>query len=140
MPNWFFFAILPLGFGVAFIVGGVHRYRTNRAFLESAHRVPGIVTGSHIVPTTDSYEYFPMLRFRALDGRDIETVGRTRSTSFELVRLKEQQVWVLYDPADPRRAQMDTSSGHGLTGSVGMVAAGCVFALIGIVVLVATVF
>ncbi|WP_433467346.1 DUF3592 domain-containing protein [Spirillospora sp. CA-128828] len=137
MSSWLL-ALLAIAFGVAFVLGGIHRYRTSRAFMATAHRVPGIVAGIHRVSTTDSYEFFPVLRFRTLDGTDIETVGETRGGSFELTRLKGRPVPVLYDPQDPRKARMDTSSGRALAGSAGMAAAGCVFALIGIVMLIAT--
>ncbi|WP_161627938.1 DUF3592 domain-containing protein [Microbispora catharanthi] len=133
------FGIFALAFGVAFIAGGIHRFRSGRAFLASAHRVPGIVVGSHRVWRTDSHEYFPILRFRTLDGAEIETVGQTRGGSFEIFNLTGRQVVVLYDPDDPRKARMDTSSGRGLTGSVGLVIAGCVFLAIGLVMLAAAV-
>ncbi|MER7542494.1 DUF3592 domain-containing protein [Spirillospora sp. NPDC127506] len=136
MSDWLL-VIVPLLLGSALAAGGVHRYRASRAFLAAAHRVPGIVAGVHRTSTTDSYEYFPVLRFRTLDGADIETVGETRAGSYELFRLKGYQVGVLYDPRDPRKARMDTSSGRALAGSAGMVAAGCVFAAIGIASLAA---
>ncbi|MFB4310695.1 DUF3592 domain-containing protein [Actinomadura sp. GTD37] len=128
---------MPLLLGPALGIGGVHRYRTSKAFLASAYRVPGIVAGVHRTSTTDSYEYFPVLRFRTLDGADIETVGQTRAGSYELFRLKGHQVEVLYDPRNPRTARMNTSSGRALSGSIGMVAVGCVFTAIGIALLYA---
>ena len=134
MSDWFF-VLAFTGFGAVFIAVGVHRYRVGRAFLASAHRVPGIVAGTHTVETINSYEYFPVLRFRTIDGADIETVGQTTAGSLELTRLRGRQVEVLYDPRDPREARMNTSSGRALTGAVGMVAGGCVFAAIGIALL-----
>ncbi|MFA1541288.1 DUF3592 domain-containing protein [Actinomadura monticuli] len=137
MSGWLL-VIVPLLLGPALGIGGVHRYRTSRAFLASAHRVPGIVAGVHRRSTTDSYEYFPVLRFRTLDGVDVETVGQTRAGSYELFRLKGHQVEVLYDPRNPRAARMNTSSGRALSGSVGMVAVGCLVTAIGIAMLFAT--
>lgn len=136
MSGWLL-VIVPLLLGPALGIGGVHRYRTSRTFLASAHRVPGIVAGVHRRSSLDSYEYFPVLRFRTLDGTDIETVGQTSAGSYELFRLKGCQVDVLYDPQNPRTARMDTSSGRALAGSVGMVAVGGVFTAIGIALLYA---
>jgi hypothetical protein len=134
MSDWLI-PLVALAIGVGLVIGGIHRYRTGRAFLESAHRVPGMVAGIHRVETTDSYEFFPVLRFRTLEGAEVETVGQTRGGSYELTRLKGTAVTVLYDPRNPRTARMDTSSGRGLAGSAGMAAIGSVFAVLGIVML-----
>ncbi|TDC12394.1 DUF3592 domain-containing protein [Actinomadura bangladeshensis] len=134
MSSWLL-VVVPLLLGPAAAVGGVHRFRAGRRFLASAHRVPGIVVGSHRVRSLDTYEYFPVLRYRTLDGVDIETVGKTASGSYELFRLKGHLVDVLYDPREPREARMDTSSGRGLAGSIGLAALGCVFTAIGLVLL-----
>lgn len=134
MSDWLI-ALVALVLGIALTIGGIHRYRTGRAFLASAQRVPGMVAGIHRVETTDSYEFFPVLRFRTLDGAEVETVGQTKGGSYELTRLKGTAVAVLYDPRNPRSARMDTSSGRGLAGSVGMAAIGSVFAVLGIVML-----
>ncbi|WP_149260857.1 DUF3592 domain-containing protein [Actinomadura sp. K4S16] len=133
--SFWLLALLALAFGVAFVVGGIQRYRSGREFMASAQRVPGVVAGIHRVERSDSYEFFPVLRFRTMEGAEIETVGQTRGGSFELNRLKGRPVAVLYDPRNPREARMDTSSGRALSGSVGMVAAGCVFAVLGLVML-----
>ncbi|MEV4007338.1 DUF3592 domain-containing protein [Actinomadura sp. NPDC049753] len=131
MPLWSF-GLMALGFGAAFCAVGVHRYRAGRAFLSSAHRVAGVVAGIHRVERTDTYEFFPVLRFRTLDGAEIETVGQTRGGSFELTRLKGRQVAVFYDPRDPRTARMDTSSGRGTAGSVGTAVFGFFLVLLGV--------
>ncbi|GAA4365939.1 hypothetical protein GCM10023088_11870 [Actinomadura verrucosospora] len=131
MPSWSF-GLMALGFGAAFCAVGVHRYRAGRTFLASAHRVAGVVAGIHRVERTDTYEFFPVLRFRTLDGAEIETVAQTRGGSFELTRLKGRQVAVFYDPRDPRTARMDTSSGRGTAGSVGMVVFGFFLVVLGV--------
>lgn len=102
MSDWLL-GLIALVLGVALVVAGIHRYRTGRAFLASAQRVPGMVTGIHRVETTDSYEFFPVLRFRTLEGAEVETVGQTRGGSYELTRLKGTAVPVLYDPRNPAR-------------------------------------
>lgn len=130
------FAAIFIGFGVLLAGGGVHRYRRARAFLASAVRVPGVVVRTHPVRSTDSFEYFPVLRFRTVEGVEVETVGQTNSGSFELMRMHGRPVGVYYDPADPRVARLDTGSGRALSGSVGMVVAGLVFAAIGVLTIV----
>lgn len=134
MQVWIF-ALIMLGFGAAFLAGGTRGYRTGREFVASAHRVSGIVVGIHRVRGTDADEYFPVLRFRTLDGAEIETVGQTKGGSFELFRLKGRPVAVFYDPSNPRVARMDTSSGRGIAGSAAQVALGCFLIVLGIVVL-----
>ncbi len=53
--------------------------------------------------------YYPVVRFRAADGREVET--RTMmGTSFRRVR-EGDSVTVLYDPDDPTRAQLGRSRG-----------------------------
>lgn len=53
--------------------------------------------------------YYPVVRFRAADGREVET--RTMmGASFRRVR-EGDPVTVLYDPADPARAQLGRSGG-----------------------------
>ena len=53
--------------------------------------------------------YYPVVRFRAADGREVET--RTMmGTSFRRVR-EGDPVTVLYDPHDPTRAQLERSGG-----------------------------
>jgi hypothetical protein len=53
--------------------------------------------------------YYPVVRFRAADGREVE--ARTRmGTSFKRVREGEP-VTVLYDPDDPTHAQLERSGG-----------------------------
>ncbi|WP_141578142.1 DUF3592 domain-containing protein [Actinomadura sp. WMMA1423] len=138
MSVWVFVVVM-VAFGGASVFGGVHQYRTSRAFLARAHRVPGIVVGIHRVPGDDSYDHFPVLRFRTLEGAEIETVAQSSGGSFELERLEGRPVAVLYDPRDPRAARMDTRSGRALAASAGAVAVGCVFALVGIAVLIAAV-
>ncbi|NKZ03924.1 DUF3592 domain-containing protein [Actinomadura latina] len=138
MSSWLLI-VVPLVLGSGAVVGGVHRFRAARKFLASAHRVPGLVVGSHRVWSIDTHEYFPVLRFRTLDGVDIETVGKTPAGSYELLRLKGRWVGVLYDPLRPREARMDTSSGRGLAGSLGLAAVGCLFTVIGLVILYARV-
>lgn len=130
MPVWLF-GLMALGFGAAFCAVGVHRYRAGRTFMASAHRVAGVVAGIHRVERTDTSEFFPVLRFRTLEGAEVETVGQTRGGSFELNRLKGREVAVFYDPRNPRAARMDTSSGRGTAGSVGMVAFGFFLVLLG---------
>ncbi|MBW8484941.1 DUF3592 domain-containing protein [Actinomadura parmotrematis] len=137
MTGWFA-ALVFLAFGAGFVIGGVHRFRTTRAFLASARRAWGVVEDVRVVRSTDSNEYFPVLRFRTAEGADVRTVGELPGSAWELQQSKGRSVPVLYDPADPDRARVDTAGNRGASGAVGLVAAGCVLALIGVAILVGT--
>jgi hypothetical protein len=51
----------------------------------------------------------PVLRFRTLDGRDVETLGRA-GPGLRMLG-PGQQVWVVYDPGAPRNAAVGSVSG-----------------------------
>ncbi len=53
--------------------------------------------------------YYPVVRFRTADGREVET-QTMMGTSFKRVREGEP-VTVLYDPKDPTHAQLERSGG-----------------------------
>ncbi len=125
MSGWFFPLVLG-GLGALFVFGGVQQFRSTRAFLASAHRVPGIVTGTRQEWGADSsYKYYPELRFRTLDGVEVETVGRTTApTGIGVEMMRGRQVRVLYNPENLREATIDTSSGRGAGNAVVFVVLG----------------
>jgi hypothetical protein len=122
------------GIGALLFAIGVVITRSNRAFARRALRAPGQVTGvrrSSPAGATTTIAY-PELRFALPDGRLVETVART-GTNFE--RLQEgDAVTVLYDPADPTKARVDSrkaSAGATLLGA-GFLVIGGVFVLLGL--------
>ncbi|HEU0102677.1 MAG TPA: DUF3592 domain-containing protein [Mycobacteriales bacterium] len=103
---------LPLAFaaaGVLFVLFGVSQAVLSRRFAATAERVPGTVTALQYRSSGDGGVYYPVLRFRTLDGRDIDTVamyGRSPAPA-----RTGDRVDVLYDPADPSRALLPRAGG-----------------------------
>jgi Protein of unknown function (DUF3592) len=118
------------GLGVLLLVLGVVLTRANRRFDRRAVRAPGRVTGvkwEAVGPRADrTLTGFPELRFTLPDGREIETVART-GTTFDAMR-EGSPVTVLYDPADPSQARVDSPS-----SAAGATLAGAAFLVIGAV-------
>jgi hypothetical protein len=100
------------GIGALLVAAGVFVTRANRRFARRAACAPGHITGvrwkaigpqGHVTMTG-----FPELRFTLPDGRVIETVSQSGST---VQAMQEgEAVTVLYDPADPARAQIGTGA------------------------------
>lgn len=131
------FGAIFAGMGLVFIASGIHDRRRTDEFLTRARRVPGIVVRMQPrTSATDTVVYYPVLRFRTLDGAEVETTAETRGDPMSLSKLRGHQVPVLYDPSRPERARMDTGSGRGRANGVGLAFAGVVFAAIGAALLV----
>lgn len=118
--------------GVGFTLFGVHQLRIARRLARHGVRVPGVVTRLR----WDSSEsgsggsHYPTLRFQTREGEMVEAESDL-GTNPAPARVG-QQVTVLYDPAKPVRARLDTAFGRGTVH-------GWLFASIGTVVTVATV-
>ena len=119
------------GVGVLLVVAGILMARSHRGFRRAARRAPGLVTDvkwEAVGPPGDvTMTGFPVLRFSLPDGREIETTARTGTT---LDAMKQgKPVTVLYDPDDPRRAQV--ASGGLVMMAGGFIGIGIILALIG---------
>ena len=131
------FAIL----GAAMVAIGVAVARSTRDFERRAVRAPGRVVDVRweaVGPAGDKIMTgFPVLSFTLPDGRAVETVANTGTT---LDVMKEgQAVDVLYDPADPTQARVDSgasSAGSTLVGAA-FIAIGGVFVVLGLAMLAA---
>lgn len=120
------FMMLFVGAGLLACSKGIWALVVGWRFSQRAHEAEGVVTGivecrsrsggawvdgawaggGVSMPTS---LYYPVVRFRAADGREVET--RTMmGTSFRRVRDGDP-VTVLYDPDDPTRAQLGRSGG-----------------------------
>ncbi|MEV5568461.1 DUF3592 domain-containing protein [Spirillospora sp. NPDC052269] len=133
---WFFTVLLWL-FGVGFVYGGVRNVRESREFLASGLVVPGVVVGVSVEGTGDLRRQYAKLRFTTLDGTPVEATSETSSGPYELHRMQGRTVPVRYDPHDPRRARVDTGSGRGAGGSVGLAVVGVVLFLGGTAIAIA---
>lgn len=128
MTRTVLFALLLLVLGVLAVFGGVHTLRQARGFRARARRVPGILVGIHAARHNDQPTQYPVLRFRTLDGIELETTSNVNEEPFWLTRMRGRQVPVLYDPEDPRIACIDSPSGRGQVRSgYGIIALGVVF-------------
>jgi hypothetical protein len=122
------FALLFGALGVLAVFGGTHTLRQARGFRSRALRVPGILTGIHTDRLGDRPTTYPVLRFRTLDGVEIETTSNVNERPFYLTRMRGHQVPVLYDPENPRKACVDSPSGRGQVRSgYGVIVLGVVF-------------
>lgn len=100
------------GIGALLFVVGLVIMRANRRFDRRAARAPGRITGVRWKavgpPAETTMTGFPELLFTLPDGREVETVART-GTTFDAMR-EGQAVTVLYNPAEPSQARVDSSS------------------------------
>ena len=127
------FVLLLGGLGMLAVFGGVRTLRQARAFKSRARRVSGILAGIHADRHNDRPTTYPVLRFRTLDGVEVETVSNVNEGPFYLTRMRGSPVPVLYDPQDPQKACIDSPSGRGQVRSgIGIIALGTIFLLVSI--------
>jgi len=120
-----FFAI-----GLGMLFGGISWWRSNAAFAEHAVRAEGTV--SDLMYRRNSKgsggTYVPLIDFSAPNGSRIHITGSTGSNPAAYSR--GDKVPLLYDPANPERAQIDTFMERSF-GPVLLSGLGAVFALVG---------
>jgi Protein of unknown function (DUF3592) len=98
--------------GLGFIAFGAHVIRTARRLREAGQRVPGVVVRLRWDPSESGQgpgRFYPVLRFQTLDGTVIE--AESDLGSYPAPAREGQPVTVVYDPAKPRRARLDTMLG-----------------------------
>lgn len=131
------FGLLFVGMGGFAVIAGVQSLRETRGILSRGERVPGILVRIHAEYFDgESYQY-PVLRFRTVAGREIETTSKVTGTPYYLFKMRGQQVPVVYDRDDPENARIDDSRGRGRPNAFVFIALGTVFALIGVAYLAA---
>jgi len=124
--------------GALFFALGVLLARSKRRFDRTALRAAGEVVDvrwqsrSGLAASGAQRIGYPVLRFTLPDGDTVETVARTTTSADVLQRGRA--VPVLYDPADPRKARID--SGPAAAGptlmSAGFMVIGGVFVVLGL--------
>jgi len=96
--------------GVAAIVAGSFAARKTKRFLARAKTARGTVMHLVMRSSTDSedgtvsYAYYPVIRFTAQTGEEIDFEAGTGSNP--PMYAMGQPVEILYDPADPYRAKI----------------------------------
>jgi hypothetical protein len=99
-------ALLPFG-AVFLLLGGwtmllaARELRQLKALRERGIRVPGVVVEFKRVPIGDGLWLRPLLRFRTVDGRTIETVSRLSPDPRKGQEHPGQPVSVVNDPENP---------------------------------------
>lgn len=112
--------------GLACVIAGTWIVVNARRFRRRAVRVPGrIVELSSFSGGGSSTLYRPVVAFTTLDGTPVE--AKSVFASFPPVGFVGEAVYVLYDPADPARARVDSLSGRGTLFGALFVAFGVVF-------------
>ncbi len=121
--------------GVLFAGLGFHSYRSTRAFLARAHRVPGVVVDLSWSRSRNGGTYHPVLRFQTLDGRTVQATSDVGSRPAPA--RPGQAVTVLYDPENPQEARLDTMTGRGTLLGVIFMVIGALVAIGGVAFLIA---
>ncbi|MQA96846.1 MAG: DUF3592 domain-containing protein [Streptosporangiales bacterium] len=108
-----FFAGLFVLVGLGFVAMGRYLIRSANRLARVGVRVPGEVVGMRVNETSEvgRGSYYPVLRFATADGRDVETasdIGTDPAPARE-----GDRVTVVYDPAEPRTARIDSTLGRG---------------------------
>jgi hypothetical protein len=125
------FVLLLGGLGLLSLFGGTRTLREARGFRSRALRAPGMLVGIHSDRHNDHPTTYPVLRFRTIEGADVETTSNVNEGPFYLTRMRGRQVPVLYDPDDPRKACIDSPSGRRQVRSgFGIIALGVFFLLL----------
>lgn len=107
MRPWLFTAIF-LTVGLGLLSGGIYSFMSTREFLGNAVSADGVVIDLEERWDSDdsSYTYYPRVRFETETGQPYEFTGDVGSSpaSFDV----GEGVRVLFDPADPSSARIDS--------------------------------
>jgi hypothetical protein len=128
--------VLVILVGVVFAgIGGYLVYRKRR-LAKVGQRCPGTVVDmrEHISRDTHGVEtrtWNPVLAFKTPDGQDIQTEVTRGGFAADQVGA---QVGVIYDPENPRNAEIDTPAGRSAASGYVTMAVGLLIIIFGIVV------
>jgi hypothetical protein len=100
--------------GLVLAAAGGYGARRNRRLTRTGQRVPGTVVSlawkQSIGSEAGGQVCHPVLAFRTLDGREVQTA--TGVGSSRVIAQPGEQVRVIYDPRNPSRAEIDTWAGR----------------------------
>ena len=91
--------------GLGMILGTIILFHSTAAFLAAAETAPGVVTDLEYRRDSDGGTYYPLVRFRGPEGRELVFRGQVGSSPPAYAR--GEAVTVLYDPAAPETARID---------------------------------
>jgi Protein of unknown function (DUF3592) len=121
----------------ALLTAAARAFRGDRA--TSAARAPGVVVDVPVglvdetTPSGSTSLFFPVVRFQAADGRTLE--APTREGSRPARAAVGDRVTVLYDPADPRRVDLEGRQPGGVATGL-MTGLGVLVAAVGVALIV----
>ena len=99
--------------GLIFVVGGGCGIRQYRRLNRTGERVSGTLVGLRWTSSSGpdgGRVCHPVLVFRTLDGRDIQT--ETGVGNSWVIAQPGEQVPVIYDPRNPAKAEINTTAGR----------------------------
>jgi hypothetical protein len=133
-------ACLPFGAvflltAVSLIVLATRELRQLRRLRERGIRVPGIVVEFKSVRLGDSDVLRPLLRFRTVDGRVIETVSKLSPGPLIGQEHPGQPVSVVYDPENPTSSIVGGVPPNGWRNGALFIAVGTMFLLASLILL-----
>jgi len=100
--------------GLVLAAAGGYGARRGRRLTRTGERVPGTVVSlawkQSLGSEAGGQVCHPVLAFRTLDGREIQTA--TGVGSSRVIARPGEQVRVIYDPRNPSRAEIDTWAGR----------------------------
>ena len=101
---------MVLVLGVGLFGAGIYTFLSTRDFIGDAVSANGVVIDVQREwdLDDDDYTYYPRVRFNTENGQPYEFTGRGSSsrTTFDVGK----EVRILYDPADPHQARIDSFS------------------------------
>ncbi len=130
--RWLFLIFAIAGLGL--IVGGVYVVRSTRRFVARADQAAGVVIENVWRESSSSRgrsgAYYPRIRFRTRAGRDLEFLSSSGASPASY--REGEGVEVLYDPADPSNASINSFWSLWL-GAVLLLGLGVIFSSIGVI-------
>src|SRR6218665_1718264 len=105
MKGFSIFKIVFLIVGAGLLAGAVYSYADKKAFLEKAESAQGTVIEMIARRSDNSTTYCPVVRFKAKTGQEITFTSSVSSNppSYSV----DETVEILYDPADPKEANIN---------------------------------
>ncbi len=132
--SWHARGMILAGYGITLLLVGLIPARRTRRLLTSGVRSQGAVVGakedaSRAQDDPTAHYYHPVVRFTALDGREVEF---TSAVGYDIAPQVGDPVPVRYRPDDPEQAELDQvitwalPALVGLLGGLGLAVAGVV--------------
>ncbi|NUT35895.1 MAG: DUF3592 domain-containing protein [Hamadaea sp.] len=117
-------------FGLSLLIGAVRRMRRAAALRSTGQQADATVVDNQMRSrgNTSRLVFHPVVRFRALDGREVTAVGPVASLRSYIAGTP---VRVRYDPQAPDRIEIMDGPGAG-SGAAGQLAAGIVVIVLAI--------